>query len=104
RPSANLQRASTEAEAREVAPHVRAPAATAEDREHILRTLYAMRSELTRAKRLGSAAAHDDSRLEEINAYIDYWEADVPTKANDVWARLEAIVPELLSIKASLSK
>jgi hypothetical protein len=79
--------------------------ATSKDRDAILQQLYDMRAEITRAKRLGKSSAHDEERLADINAYINHWQTvEAPPEREDVWKRLEALVPELLSIRASIHR
>jgi hypothetical protein len=77
-----------------------------DDRRSLLRSLYARRSELTRARRLGELSPRDEQRLVEVNEYIDFYEEPLQeTGAQDqAWRKLEELAGSLLSAQAALER
>jgi hypothetical protein len=81
--------------------------ASDEDREAILRSLYAERSTLTRAKRVGRFTASDAEYLADLNQYIDRWEAperQTQSDDNPVWSKLEALAESVVGIEAEIGR
>ena len=75
--------------------------ATREMRDAILSSLYDERKDLSRAKRLGKASPNEESYLNDLNAYIDQWEAEEARTGqadDDVWERLESLASAALSL------
>lgn len=88
-----------------LSPHTES--ASAADRDAILSSLYAERSGLTRARRLGGLSPQDAEYLSELEAYIDHWEAaeaHEATQQDDVWRRLDEIAGSLLGVQASIEQ
>lgn len=75
-----------------------------EDREAILESLYEERTELTRARRLGTLSPADADYLTDLNRYIDAWEKDEGASSSDVWKRLEAIASSVLSFQVDVER
>jgi len=72
------------------------------DRDAILSSLYAERSTLARARRLGEISPADEEYLAEINQYIDHWERQEPRAFDDVWGKLEKAARSLMAIQAEI--
>ena len=76
------------------------------ERDAILKSLYNERQHLTRARRLGRASPHDEEFLQELNQYIDEWEARERRSdhVEDVMARLEKLQAATVVVQTEIAR
>lgn len=79
---------------------------SAQERDAILDSLYTKRAHLTSARRMGELTAAEQEYLEELELYIDHWEADeMRTAASDeVWHKLDELASSLLSVHSEVAR
>ena len=85
------------------------PSVTPAEREAILRSLYAERTPLTRARLLGQLSPEDAAYLADVEAYINQLETAEAADArhvtqSDVLSRLEEIAAAFVTARAAVER
>jgi hypothetical protein len=69
----------------------------AEDRKAVLDALYRERRALTRKARSGDLDAFDKQSLDDVNRYIDFWEAE-DSGSDEFWSKLGKLTESMLAL------